>query len=154
MSDKQAIETADHRIFGFNELGQLRANLYNGAGVPDAGALYSWVCAGTSRQLANKLGEQWEQPLTEGEWDVIEQLEAPTEAEAEMIDCEDCGGTGRDPGSLNPFEPEDCRHAVARAGKLPCSPAVPLAGRRLAQHGRRLHNAPNQQAQVRDLRAS
>jgi len=41
----EALKSNDHRIFGFTELGQLRANLYNGAGLPDAGALYSWVWA-------------------------------------------------------------------------------------------------------------
>jgi hypothetical protein len=97
--------TPDFRTFGFTEDGQLRANLYNGTNSPDAGALYSWVCADTDRQLANKLADQWEEPLTDEEWDVLEQLEAAAEVE---IDCEYCGGSGRDPGSLNPFEPEDC----------------------------------------------
>ena len=46
----EALKSNDHRIFGFTELGQLRANLCNGAGLPgaglpDAGALYSWVWA-------------------------------------------------------------------------------------------------------------
>ena len=97
----------DHRIFGFNELGQLRANLYNGTGLPDTGALYSWTWASTSRQLAHKLAEQWEQPLSDSEFEVIEQLEAETEAE-HTIDCEDCGGTGVDPGGLDAHAPEDC----------------------------------------------
>jgi hypothetical protein len=93
MNEAQLSTAIDHRIFGFTELGQLRANLYNGA-QPDL------------RHLAHKLDEQWEQPLSESEFDVIEQLDA---VDAELsIDCEDCGGTGRDPGSLNPFEPEDC----------------------------------------------
>jgi hypothetical protein len=105
MNEAQLSTAIDHRIFGFTELGQLRANLYNGA-QPDAGALYSWVWASTLRHLAHKLDEQWEQPLSESEFDVIEQLDA---VDAELSnDCEDCGGTGRDPGSLNPFEPEDC----------------------------------------------
>ena len=96
----------DFRIFGFTELGHLRANLYDGSGLPSAGALYSWAWASTSRQLAHKLDEHWEQPLSESEFDVIEQLE---ETEAEFsIDCEDCGGTGVDPGGLDAHVPEDC----------------------------------------------
>lgn len=123
----------DHRIFGFTEIGQLRANLYNGAGLPYAGALYSWVWAGTSRQLASKLAEQWEQPLSEGEWDVIEQLEADTEAEP-MV-CEDCGGSGRDPGGLNPFEPEDCPSCGGSGRETPTQPRRP-AGRQTVNTGR------------------
>jgi hypothetical protein len=126
----------DHRIFGFTELGQIRANLHNGA-EPDAGALYSWVWASTSRQLAYKLAEKWEQSLAEDEWDVIEQLEAAEETEAaRTIDCEDCGGTGRDPGSLSPFEPEDCP-ACNGTGQ---ESHVPMLARRPA--GRQNLNAP------------
>ena len=104
----------DHRIFGFDELNRLRANLYNGPGHPEAGVMYSWVWASTSSQLAYKLAGQWEQPLNEDEFDVLEQLEAsngeasPFTAEVK-IDCEECGGTGVDPGGLNAYEPEDCR---------------------------------------------
>jgi hypothetical protein len=103
----------DHRIFGFTQEGQLRVNLHNGPGLPASGALYSWLVCATSRQLAHKLAELWEQPLTEDEFDVLEQLETsnaettPFTAEVN-IPCEDCGGDGRDRGSLNPHEPEDC----------------------------------------------
>jgi DnaJ-class molecular chaperone len=86
--------------------------------VPDAGALYSWVWASTSRQLAHKLDEQWEQPVSEAEFDVIEQLEAETEVEL-SIECEDCGGSGRDPGSLNAFEPEDCPSCLGTGREMP-----------------------------------
>jgi hypothetical protein len=99
----------DHRIFGFDAQNQLRANLYNGPGHPEAGAFYSWVWAAESSQLAHTLAEQWEQALDAEEWDTIEQLEA-AETEAELsITCEECGGSGVDPGGLNANEPEDCR---------------------------------------------
>ncbi len=125
MNEAQLSDAIDHRIFGFTELGHLRANMYNGAGLSDAGALYSWVWASTSRHLAHKLDEQWEQPLTEGEWDVIEQLEAETEAEF-SVDCEDCGGAGRDPGSLNPVEPEDCPSCGGSGRETPMQPRRPV----------------------------
>jgi DnaJ-class molecular chaperone len=124
----------DHRIFGFNDLGQLRANLYNGAGMPDAGALYSWVWASTLRQLAHKLDEQWEQPLSESEFEVLEQLEAETEAEP--MACEDCGGTGVDPGGLDAHAPEDCP-ACNGTGQ---ESHVPMLARRPV--GRQNFNAP------------
>jgi hypothetical protein len=103
----------DHRIFGFNELGQVRVNMYHGAGHPYAGAMYSWLVCSGAKQLAYKLADQWEQPLSEDEWDVLEELEHPdvefspytTESE---IDCDECGGSGVDPGGLNAYEPEDC----------------------------------------------
>ena len=104
----------DFRIFGFDEQNRLRANLYNGPGHPEAGAMYSWVWASTSSQLADELEEYWEQSLSESEWDALEQLESctaepsPFIAEVE-IDCEECGGSGVDPGGLNAYEPEDCR---------------------------------------------
>jgi hypothetical protein len=99
------VSPADHRIFGFTELGQLRVSLHNSADTLDAGAIYSWI-VGTEHQIVTKLENWYSQPLSAEEWDVIEQLEAETEAEP--MACEDCGGTGRDPGSLNAFEPEDC----------------------------------------------
>jgi hypothetical protein len=104
----------DFRVFGFTPEGQLRANLYNGPGLHCAGSLYSWLVCSTDRQLAHMLAEQWEQPLDESEWDALEQLEtsnaeaSPFMAEIE-IDCEECGGSGVDPGGLNAYEPEDCR---------------------------------------------
>jgi hypothetical protein len=97
----------DHRIFGFTELGQLRANLHNGPDSFAPGALYSWLTSPTVDQLASKLADQWEQPLSEDEFDVLEQLEASM-AELEL-DCDDCGGSGVDPGGLNAYEPEECR---------------------------------------------
>jgi hypothetical protein len=103
----------DHRIFGFNELGQVRANLYHGSGRPYAGAMYSWLVCSAPKQLVSKLADQWEQPLSEEEFDVLEQLEtssaepSPYTAESE-IDCDECGGSGVDPGGLNAYEPEDC----------------------------------------------
>jgi hypothetical protein len=114
MKQQSSPEIHDHRIFGFQIDGQIRANLYNGAGHPEASVMYSWVWADTSSQLAYKLAEQWEQPLNEDEFDALEQLEAshtesaPFIAEFE-IDCEECGGSGVDPGGLNAHEPEDCR---------------------------------------------
>ena len=99
----------DYRIFGFDEQNRLRANLYNGPGHPEAAAMYSWVWASTSSQLAYKLAEQWEQPLSEDEEAVLSELVqfSPFVAEIEQ-DCEECGGSGVDPGGLNAFEPEDC----------------------------------------------
>jgi hypothetical protein len=94
------------------------------AGMPYAGAMYSWVWAATSEHLADKLAEQWEQPLAKGEVEVIEQLEA----EAAPMACEDCGGTGRDPGSLNPIEPEDCPSCNGTGQEL----HVPMLARRPA----------------------
>ena len=119
----------DHRIFGFTELGQLRANLYNGAGLPDAGAFYSWIVS-TEQQMATKLENWYQQPLSAEEWDVLEQLKAETDAEL-SIDCEDCGGTGRDPGSLNPFEPEDCPYCGG-SGRETHIPARRPVGRQTA----------------------
>src|ERR1700733_7542665 len=118
------INQADHRIFGFTEPGQLRANLYHGTGLPYAGALYSWVWAATSEEIADKLAEQWEQPVTYSEFEVIEQLEA----EAVPMSCDTCGGTGRDPGSLNPIEPEDCPSCNGTGQEL----HVPMLARRPA----------------------
>jgi hypothetical protein len=100
------VSPADHRIFGFTELGQLRVSLHNSADTLDAGAIYSRI-VGTEHQIVTKLENWYSQPLSAEEWDTLEQLEAETDAEL-SIDCEDCGGTRRDPGSLNAFEPEDC----------------------------------------------
>jgi hypothetical protein len=83
--------STDYRIFGFDEQNRLRANLYNGPGHPETGVMYSWLVCATSSQLADKLAEQWEQPLTEVE-----------------IPCDECGGSGVDPGGLNAYGPEDC----------------------------------------------
>jgi hypothetical protein len=126
------ISPTDHRIFGFTELGQIRASLFNGAGVPDAGTLYSWVWASTLRQLAHKLAEQWEQPITEAELAVIELLE---EAETEAERTIDCSGTGRDHGSLNPFEPEDCPSCAGSGRETPKQPRRP-AGRQTVNTAR------------------
>jgi hypothetical protein len=97
---------SDHRVFGFTESGEFRANLYNGAGLPGAGALYSWVVCATFRQLAAKLESWYEQPLTSEESDVLELLEVANE-EYE-IDCDECAATGIDPGGLSAHEPEEC----------------------------------------------
>lgn len=105
MSNQSSPEIPDHRIFGLDLQNRFRANLYNGAGYPEAGKLYSWVTGNSERHLANKLAEQWEQPLTEEEWETLEALQAETIE----IPCEDCGGSGRAPGGLSAYEPEDCR---------------------------------------------
>lgn len=97
----------DHRIFGFDQRGQLRANFHNGPASYAPGALYSWIVSSTVQQLSDKLAEQWEQPLSDAEWDTLEEIEASM-SEVEM-DCDDCGGSGVDPGGLNPHEPEACR---------------------------------------------
>ena len=97
----------DHRIFGFDQRGQLRANLHNSPASHAPGALYSWLTCATVDQLASKLADQWEQPLSENEWNAIEQLEA-SNAEFEL-DCDECGATGVDPGGLDAREPEECR---------------------------------------------
>jgi hypothetical protein len=98
----------DQRIFGFTVTGQIRANLHNSPASYAPGALYSWLTCATIDQLAHKL-ESWNddpQPVTEEEFDTLEQLEA---ANAEFeIDCEDCGATGVDPGGLSASEPEEC----------------------------------------------
>ncbi len=94
-----------HRIFGFDEQSRLRANLYNGVGHPEAGAMYFWVWASTSSRLATKLEGHWEQSVTEDEWECIETLERHYTPEhkaelsfSEYIEqtCEDCGGRGGD----------------------------------------------------------
>lgn len=115
---------ADHRVFGFTESGHLRVNLHNGPGLPGPGAMYSWI-TGPIEQVANKLEVWYDQPLSTDEADVIEQLEATPETETELsIVCEDRGGSGRDIGSLNALEPEDCptcngtgRETIARASQ-------------------------------------
>jgi hypothetical protein len=116
MNDAATSEQADYRVFGITLDGQLRANLHNSAAAPDAGALYSWI-VGTEEQVAEKLRGWYDQPISAEEWDFIEQLEAETEADA--MACEDCGGTGRDPGSLNPIEAEDCRSCFGTGRETP-----------------------------------
>jgi hypothetical protein len=103
----------DHRIFGFTPEGQLRVSLFNGPNAHASGALYSWLVCATSRQLANKLADQWGQSLSEDEQSVLEELESsnaePTSYTAEVeIDCDECDGSGIDPGGLSAFESEDC----------------------------------------------
>lgn len=96
----------DHRIFGFDPRGQLHVRLFHGSGLPYAGALYSWTSASTISQLANKLADLWEQPLTDVEWELLEELEA---ANSEFeIDCDECAATGINPGGLSAVEPEEC----------------------------------------------
>lgn len=88
----------DHRIFGITHEGQIRANLYHGAGHPFEGSMYSWTVAKTSGHLAHKLQapEGWDQPLTAVEWDAIDEQEITfTER------CDTCGGLGADPGALD-----------------------------------------------------
>jgi len=119
----------DYRIFGFDESGSLRANLY----VPHTGALYSWVSAGDIYQLADELEQRWEQNLSDAEWDAIQWL---LDSQPETV-CETCGGTGADPGAIDPFgEPcPDCSGAVEMLRKAPQTvPALrgfgrPLTGR-------------------------
>jgi hypothetical protein len=96
----------DHRIFGLDQRGQLRANLHNSAASRAPGALYSWTWAPTVKQLAGKLSDLWEQPLSDNEFEVLEQLEA-SNSEFE-IDCDECLATGVDPGGLSAVEPEEC----------------------------------------------
>jgi hypothetical protein len=107
----------DWRIFGFTVTGEIRANLY----VPHAGALYSWVCAADVYLLADKLEHGWEQPLSDEEWDAIQWLlDSQAETICETV-CETCGGTGADPGAIDPFgEPcPDCSGAVDTLRKAP-----------------------------------
>ena len=87
----------DYRIFGFTLDGELRTNLYNGPDYPNSGHLYSWLTAKSSGHLAAQLERTWEQPLSDAEWDAIDELEAARFA------CETCGGSGADPGALDPF---------------------------------------------------
>lgn len=94
----------DHRIFGIDGHNRYRANLYHGSGHPCAGSLYSWVTAHSEQALANTLAEQWEQPLSEEEFDVLEELEGETLE----VSCDDCGGSGVDIGGLSAYEPENC----------------------------------------------
>jgi|SRR5579872_3876745 len=87
--------TCDFKIFGFTLDGQLRVNLYHGPDYPSPGHLYSWVTAKSSGHLAAKLERTWE-PVSEAEWDAIDELEAARFA------CETCGGSGADPGAIDP----------------------------------------------------
>jgi hypothetical protein len=105
MNKAAAIVNPDHRIFGFDQQGSLRANLHKGPGHHEAGAMYSWVVADTARQLASKLERRWEQSVTEDEWECIEALEREYRPEREAalpfsdyveMQCEDCGGRGGD----------------------------------------------------------
>ncbi len=67
---------SDHRIFGFDQYGQIRANLHNSPASHAPGAMYSWLTCATVDQLANRLAALWEQPLSQDEFEVLEQLEA------------------------------------------------------------------------------
>jgi hypothetical protein len=95
----------DHRIFGLDLQNRYRSNLHHGAGHPYVGQMYSWVVAPSERSLTNKLAEQWEQPLSEEEWETLEALQG----EAIEVSCNDCDGLGVDPGGLSAYEQEDCR---------------------------------------------
>lgn len=97
----------DHRVFGFTVTGQIRANLHNSSASYAPGAMYSWIVCATVDQLAHKLAQQWEQEISDAEFETIEQLEA-SNAEFE-IDCDECLATGIDPGGLSEHEPEECR---------------------------------------------
>jgi hypothetical protein len=110
---KQQSSTTDHRIFGHDVRGFVRVNLYNGEGHPEAGSLYTWLVFSSEREMAHNLIDKWELPaLTEDEFLTLEALEGET---AE-ISCEECRGTGVDPGGLSAYEPEDCRscHGTGR----------------------------------------
>jgi hypothetical protein len=105
MNETAVTDNPDHRIFGFDEQNRLRANLHNGPGHCEAGVKYSWVVADTARQLASKLEQRWEEPVTEDEWHCIEALERHYTPEREAalpfsefveVQCEDCGGRGGD----------------------------------------------------------
>jgi hypothetical protein len=98
---------SDHRIFGYDLSGQIRVSLFNGPACHAPGQRYSWTWAPTARELAGKLERLWEQPVSDDEWEAIEQLEASMN-EVE-VSCDDCGGTGIDAGGLSAHEPEDCR---------------------------------------------
>lgn len=95
----------DFRIFGYDQQNRLRANLYYPAGHPYAGAMYSWLVCRSEREMAYKLAEQWEQSLSEEEFEVLEALEG----EIIEVPCEDCGGSGIDAGGISAVESEDCR---------------------------------------------
>jgi hypothetical protein len=104
---QQSSPATDHRIFGYDSRGFVRVNLYNGAGHPEAGSLYTWLVFSSEREMARKLTDQWEQPaLSEEEFDTLEQLEC---SETVDVPCGDCGGSGIDPGGISAYEPEDCR---------------------------------------------
>ena len=89
--------SADHRLFGFDAVGRVRANLYHGHGFPYAGSLYSWVMGATVEGLANKLERTWEQPLSDAEWDAVQEL-----CDSYAAVCATCGGSGADPGAIDP----------------------------------------------------
>jgi hypothetical protein len=80
---------ADHRVFGFTESGHLRVNLHNGLDSQEAGAMYSWVVCATVDQLAGKLEHLWEQPLSDDEFEVLEELEASNSESR----CSRCNGS-------------------------------------------------------------
>jgi len=118
----------DHRIFGFDEHGQLRANLYHGAGQYNAGVFYSWTWAPTSRQLAYKLERQWEQAVTPEEWEWIEELEAPrcprcnsADVTIQMFDF----GAERETGYSDSGRMLHCLDCGAREEYEPAAVAVP-----------------------------
>jgi hypothetical protein len=123
----------DWRIFGFTITGEIRANLYDGPEFPTPGNRYSWVTAADVYALADALEQRWEQPLSDAEWDAIQCL---LDGQGETV-CETCGGTGADPGAIDPFgEPcPDCSGAVETLRKAPQTvPALrgygrPLTGR-------------------------
>jgi hypothetical protein len=124
----------DHRVFGFDQRGQLRANLYNGPELPEAGAMYSWTFAPTSRQLADKLANVWEQPLVDAEWDVLEQLEASnSEPRCSVCNGADVAieaqefGTDRETGYSDSGEVIHCLDCDARERYEPAIPRKPAA---------------------------
>lgn len=104
MKQQSSPAIPDFRIFGFDLQNRYRANLYIGAGHPEAGKLYSWTVAPSERALGHKLAEQWEQPLSEAEYETLEALQAETLD----MPCEDCGSSGVAVGGLSAYEPEDC----------------------------------------------
>jgi hypothetical protein len=128
---KTSITTSpDHRIFGFDQRGQLRTNLYNEHGSPEVVALYSWAWAPTSRELAHKLATLWEQAIVAEEWDIIEELEAPP--------CSQCGsadvtaepydfGTDQETGYSDSGEAIHCLDCGAREQ---CEPETPVIARK------------------------
>ena len=135
---KQQASPADHRIFGFTPEGQLRVSLFNGPSSHASRMLYTWI-VGTEQQIAFRLASWYEQPLTEDEFTVLEELEQSNEASPYIAEtdqpCDECGGTGRDPGSLNPFEPEDCPSCGGSGRETPMQSRRP-AGRQTVNTAR------------------
>jgi hypothetical protein len=122
----------DHRVFGFDQRGQLRANLYNGPGLPHAGALYSWTFAPTFGQLADKLAKIWEQPLSDDEFEMLEEFEA-SNAEPRCSTCNGANvamepyecGTDRETGYSDSGDVIHCLDCDAREQYEPGTPAIP-----------------------------